>query len=228
MSTDPMGKSPGQPTDLSSMGLSNSYTDIPDISVDAIADRVLPRQTASGITRGAQATAGADGNPQVLVGNQQTFGNGFYVAKPAINVITNTDPNQMIFNSNQNTFKIATIVTGTYLVDATDASNAYANFSFPHSLTIRPTVLGSFYRSSDSLTRQLPFNFRSPTQSYYTTSAPGGLSHTSSASVDIYNIDDTNINLQIKIFDINGLSWLLAGVSFVFKFYCLQETVIAA
>lgn len=243
MSADPIGANPGGVSDPEDSNLSNTFATIPDQSLEAIADRVAPRQVASGMTRGVQQLGSdqvySDGGnnqiivedsnePRVLMGKQATFGEGFYVTKDGFNVKTNTNPDNFIFNSAQNAFKVAKIVTGSYLVTATDAANAYANFSFSHGLTIRPTVLGSFYRSSDSLTRQLPFNFRSPTQSYYTTSAPGALSHTSSASVEIYNIDDTSINVQVKIFDILGLSWLLAGVSFNFKFYCLQETIISA
>lgn len=60
MNPDPIGKSPGQPSDLNSMGLRNDYTDISDQSVDAIASRVVPRQVQSGFMRGTQAVGSQD------------------------------------------------------------------------------------------------------------------------------------------------------------------------
>lgn len=106
MSIDPIGKSAGSVSDPDMSGLSNSYPTISDTPIDAMTNRVQPRQVSTGMTRGTHVTEGADGKPQVLVGNQSTFGNGLYVAKPGYDVITNTDPANLIFNSNQNAFKI--------------------------------------------------------------------------------------------------------------------------
>ena len=58
--SDPIGKSPGQPVDLNSVGLKNGYTDIPDQSVDAQSDRIIPRQMQSGFLRGTQAVGSQD------------------------------------------------------------------------------------------------------------------------------------------------------------------------
>ena len=48
--------SPGQVSDLSSSGLSNSFSDLPSNNVDSAfnSDRVQPRQVATGVTRGTQ------------------------------------------------------------------------------------------------------------------------------------------------------------------------------
>lgn len=122
-------------------GLSNDFATIPDVSVESIADRVAPRQVSTGSTRGAQVTAGGDGFPQVLMGSQQTFGNGFYVAKPGVDVITNTDENNLIFNSNQNVFKI--VQSGIIDLPACTLSTAAASFGFsPGVTTVVPHGLG--------------------------------------------------------------------------------------
>lgn len=212
--------SDAQPTD--------DFATIADVPIQAGSSRITPQNIASGLNRGDKLNTGVDGYPQVLQGNQKTFGNGFYVAKPANDVTQVTNAANFIFNSNQNAFKIAAIVTGSYTVTATDASNAYANFSFDHSLGIAPTVDGSFITTVDSAKRQLPYTYRSSTQSYYTISAPGGTDHIASAAVDIYSIDTTSINISIKIFDILGLSWLLGGAVFTFQFYCRQETIVSS
>jgi hypothetical protein len=85
-----------------------------------------PDSILSGTNRGIQnlgaSTLYADGGnnrivtaplnvPKVLMGNQATFGDGFYVAKAGVNALTNTDPSQWAFNSNQSTLKV--ITTGT-------------------------------------------------------------------------------------------------------------------
>lgn len=157
------------------------------------------------------------GTRRVLLGKGL---NGFYglkVSKTGEDVYEATD-SQLIFNSNQNMFKIATTVTGTYTITSGDASANYANFSFAHGQTTKPTVIGSFSNTTDSVSRQLPYLYQAPTSSYFGFSA--------SASVQIYSIDATNINVAVKILDINGTSWLLANTTLSFKFYCLQETII--
>ena len=58
MNPDPLGKSPGQPSDLSSTGLTNDYTNIADVPIDALSDRVQPRQIPTGDTRGEQTIKG--------------------------------------------------------------------------------------------------------------------------------------------------------------------------
>lgn len=202
--------------------LSDDFATIADVPIQSEANRVNPNQVASGIQRGAQVVPGADGKPQVLMGNQQTFGNGFYVAKTNIDVITNTDPAQLAFNSNQNTFKIAKTVLGTYTVTAADATAEYVDFSVAHNLGFAPTVVGSFSTTADGARRQLPYLYQVRATNYYLAA------ETSSASVEIYSIDNTNINLAIRIFDILGLSWFLAGSIFNFKFYCQQETIVSS
>lgn len=98
---------------------------VPHVEPDAVGgqednQRILARQTPSGVSRGVQQLGGpslqADsGNkqitvtetvPQVLMGSQLAFGEGFYVTKPNINVLTSTSSDDFIFNSNQNVFKI--------------------------------------------------------------------------------------------------------------------------
>ena len=118
---DPLGVDAGSLGSLESMGLTNEYKDIPDQSLDAIADRVNPNQVASGVTRGIQQLGSdkvySDGGnqqiivedtnePRVMMGNHATFGEGFFVSKDGTNVKTNTNPANLIFNSSQNVFKV--------------------------------------------------------------------------------------------------------------------------
>lgn len=71
---DPIGASPGQPSDANSSGLTNSYTNIPDQAVDAQSDRVIPRQVQTGDTRGELTIKGLirivddNGDPRLILG----------------------------------------------------------------------------------------------------------------------------------------------------------------
>ena len=114
MTADPLGKSPGQPSDLSSLGLSNGYTDIPDIAVDAIADRVQPRQVATGVTRGTWRISNIDGT---------------YIT---IGVIPNTDGEFGIafFDSSDNFIKKVTAATE-FIYDPTTGKNVYQAGKLP-------------------------------------------------------------------------------------------------
>lgn len=119
--------------------LSNDFATIQDTPVASTSDRVAPNQVSSGVTRGSQVTINSTGIPQVLSGNQQTFGAGFYVTKPTIDVTTNKDPANFIFNSNQNVFKIAKIMTVT-VTDVLPGSGASSVVSTtPHGLTFLPS-----------------------------------------------------------------------------------------
>ena len=89
--SDPLGKSPGQVSDLSSMGLSNGYTDIPDMSVEAITDRVQPRQMPSGNNRGDFTVKGrivvTDGTYiRIILGLLPDGSYGLAVSKAGYNV----------------------------------------------------------------------------------------------------------------------------------------------
>lgn len=201
--------------------LSDDFATIPDVPILPDSNRVNPNQVASGITRGAQTVLGADGKPQVLSGNQRTFGNGLYVARAGIDVITNTDPANFIFNSNQNLFKIVTVLSGasyTHSLTTAEITARFGQFSFAHNLGYRPKIDASFTNSSDGLTRQMPFTFKGP-QTYFGASGGGAI-------VEIQSIDNTNINCAYYIFDASGLSWLLSAGILSFKFYCQQETLI--
>lgn len=151
MSSDPLGRSAGSLSDVTPDNLTNSYPTISDTPVDAQTNRVEPRQVASGTTRGIQQLGSdrvySDGgnnriivedatSPKVLMGNQATFGEGFYVAKAGIDVTTNTDPTNFIFNSNQNVFKI--IQTSTTVIPSSGTSTS--SVSVAHNLSMIPIV----------------------------------------------------------------------------------------
>lgn len=57
-----LGADPGSPKAAAGSNLSNTYPTIPDQSVEAIADRVQPRQMPSGVMRGTQRIINTDGS----------------------------------------------------------------------------------------------------------------------------------------------------------------------
>jgi hypothetical protein len=59
---DPLGVNAGKLDEIDDPNITNSYTTIPDQSMDGLADRVSPRQVASGVTRGTQTYPGTDGS----------------------------------------------------------------------------------------------------------------------------------------------------------------------
>lgn len=141
----------GLPDDTSS---SNHFVTIPDVPLDTLATRVVPRQVATGVTRGVQYLGSdkvySDGgnqqvivedtsNPRVMMGNHATFGEGFFVTKTGYNVKTETDPANYSFNSNQNHLKI--IASGDVTVTRTagnttgTATVSYASYGFAQSLS---------------------------------------------------------------------------------------------
>lgn len=210
--------------------------------------RVLPRQISTGNYRGTQTItgqlivadpvtnnpvitiSGTEQNqiftdpstqvPQIIIGKLDDGSYGMKVAPLGTNVLT-ADDEDLYFTSSQNNLRIRNIVTGTYMVTPTDASNSYANFSFAHGLTFAPTVTGSFSNTSDGLRRQLPYLYQAPLSNYF------GL-ETASATVSIFSIDNTNINISVKILDILGTSWFLTNSILSFKFICQQESIVAA
>lgn len=176
---------------------------------------VTPYKINSGVTRGKQQlggpslTADADQQqivviklvPQVLMGNQPTFGEGFYVTKDGVDVTTNTDPAQFIFNSNQNVFKI--VGSGTYPAQTTTAPTTTNTIT--HSLGFVPAVL--MYTFVSGLYRPVPYtqmNTADGTLSYHVT----------------YSVDATSLNI---IFQYNNAVGPI-GSSLPIKYYLLQET----
>lgn len=113
--------------------------------------RILARQTPSGTSRGVQQLGSPsiysdssnnrivveDGLPRVLMGNQPTFGEGFYVSKPTIDATKATDPNQFIFNSNQDILKI--VQSGS--VSFAFTSSTISTGTVVHGLRFAPMVL---------------------------------------------------------------------------------------
>jgi hypothetical protein len=117
----------------------NDFATIPDVPVAPESTRIAPQQMGSGISRGAQAIIGSTGVPQILSGVHDTFGPGFYVSKPSVNAITNTDAAQWAFNSNQNVLKI--VSTGTAFVVAVAGSGQFDVVT--HNLGYVPMVMAT-------------------------------------------------------------------------------------
>ncbi len=229
--SDPLGADPGKVNDLASSGLTNGYTDIPDQSVEAIADRVAPRQVATGMTRGIQQLGSekvySDGGnnqiivedsnePRVLMGNQATFGEGFYVTKDGFNAKTNTNAANFIFNSNQNILKVATTGTSTYTLNVMPA-NSSATVTVAHGLAVIPAfqvfcTLPAFPGSVATVGVQLMPAF----VTLQDASGLGAILLWCTARADI-----TNLYIDI----INPSSGTITNATpLSFKYYILQET----
>lgn len=122
---------------------SDNFATIPDVPIPSGNSSIFnPNQVRSGVGRGAPViNYGADGNPQVMQGSQATFGNGFYVAKPGIDVTSATDPANFIFNSNQDVFKI--VLSGETSITTTDGSvsGSQTRVTVPHNLGFTPIPL---------------------------------------------------------------------------------------
>lgn len=189
----------GQPTD--------DFATIPDVPIPSNPSGIFnPNQVRSGVGRGAPIiNYGADGNPQVLQGNQATFGNGFYVAKPGIDVTSTTNPADFIFNSGQDVFKI--VQTGTVTLDATAAVAGIPNFAtVTHNLGFVPIPL-VFLGSGSSYT---------PLPLMSSIGASGG-----SLIFSLWHYSTTTAT-QLIITLITGTTanW----GTFPYKYYLLQET----
>lgn len=212
---DPLGVDAGSLGSLESMGLTNEYKDIPDQSLDAIADRVNPNQVASGVTRGIQQLGSdkvySDGGnqqiivedtnePRVMMGNHATFGEGFFVSKDGTNVKTNTNPANLIFNSSQNVFKI--VSSGTVTLPAIAAGNL-TSISVTHNLGYTPAFLA--FQSSGSTYFQLPFA---------SVTAAGAI------AVAIYALTD----ITTITFSLQATTASTGGGPVTIKYYLLQET----
>jgi hypothetical protein len=224
MSSDPLGKSPGSISDLSPDALVNAYPTIGDTPVDAQTDRVIPRQVSSGTTRGIQQLGSdnvyADGGnqqiivedstvPRVLMGKQSFFGEGFYVTKANVNVKTNSDVNQFIFNSNQNIFKV--VASGTMTLNANGMTVGSTNSAtIAHNLGYVPAFQVYFNFTSGTYTQL-------PNSTGFSTYTPGATIAFNNWS---YAASDANF-FTINFMSSANASW---GI-FTYKYFLLQESV---
>lgn len=178
----------------------------PNLSVDSANVRII--------------TTDIDGTPRVIMGatgiDSATGATqyGLKVSKPGFDATTATD-SELVFNSNQNVFKIVRVVEFSYTMTAADLVANYVMLTIPHGLDTIPQVTASFTSQLDGSIRLLPFLFFT-NQSYY------GLPP--SAAVVIDRVDNTNIHVNIEVIDLAGLSLFSAGNNLMFKFYCLVET----
>lgn len=84
---------------------------------------------------------------RLVVGNQTNFGQGIYVSKAGVDSLTNNDPNQWIFNSNQNIFKIiatqtVSILPVTQAAASSGSTSATINLSaYPANAVILPIAI---------------------------------------------------------------------------------------
>lgn len=144
--------------------------------------------------------------------------NGFYglkVSKPGFDVYDTADTN-LIFNSNQNMFKIVTSGNATVTVPDPFPATTNRTTSVAHGLGYRPIVTawveapstGGF--SIDGQTTAVP-----ATASF--TGSPGNI-----ALIIYINVDNTNITFNVRNVAGVGLSGI--GPNWVFKYYIMQET----
>lgn len=203
-----------------------SEGDIPQMDME----KVYPRQVSTGLGRGIQQLGSPnifvdsgdnqiivakDTVNQVLMGDQSTFGEGFYVTKAGIDAKTAKSPDDFIFNSNQNIFKI--ISSGTINIDI---PNPFTTGVSPligtvrHDLNTRPgfMVYGDIpsgagaYSGTGNLTN-LPV----------IVGGSGSITVMAQAFV-------TTTTITVQIINMFGASIADLGTPWVFKYYLLQET----
>lgn len=196
--------------------LSNDFATIADVPIQPDSTRITPQQIASGMSRGIQQLGSdkvySDGgnqqiivedtaDPRVLMGNQTTFGEGFYVSKAGIDAKTNTDPAQWIFNSNQNVFKIVQSETATIPTSGTNT----ATVSIAHGLSYIPAFIAYVFVLSN-----------------YNTVPLVNINSVTGAIISIYSgwSDATNINFQVVV------PGGTVGSTTPVKYYLLQETAV--
>jgi len=153
---------------------SDDFATISDVPVAPSTDRVAPRQVATGTTRGIQQLGSdkvysdggnsqiivADTVPQVLMGKQATFGEGFFVTRTGVDVTTNTDPTKLAFNSTRSfTVALQSSYTFASLGSVADGANATSSVvTIPHNVGFVPNV--SFF--SQKYLSDNPFSPSSP------------------------------------------------------------------
>lgn len=194
-----------------------------------LSDLTNPDNILSGTTRGVQNLGSpqvfsdggnnqiivADTVPRVLMGNQKTFGEGFYVSKSGVNAATNTDAAQWIFNSNQDVFKI--VQSGSTVNTPADPlpTGVTSTTATPHGLGFLPGVFGFLNGTGSTF---LTAN------TYYQTpySFPGTFGGIWQPGIGFsFSVDATNVYTTIK----NNTSVGITGIgSVTFKYYLLQES----
>jgi hypothetical protein len=151
------------------------------------------------------------GTRRVLLGRGA---NGFYglkVSKEGFDVFTAAD-DELVFNSNQNVFK----VVGQGTVEVTSSGVAATNYTIAHNLGFSPTVV-AFLNSVDI--GGLANNIDIPLPTWLDISVNGDLAGNVvfGAWID-HAVDDTNY--YIKIYNGTGV----ATDTYPVKYYLLQET----
>lgn len=219
------------------MAKGEDYENIADIPIDPTSDRVQPRQVGTGVTRGVQYLGsdkvysdGPDsriiveddstiGVPTVLMGQQDTFGPGFYVAKAGIDAVTNTDPNNWIFNSNQNALKVVQTDTVSVRLNSL-ASGITLSTPVAHNKGYPPRELTSVVMPSSPPSNYTPSGLVSLPTAWIIPGSGGigGILLWVSARVD-------NDNLYLDITN-TSTGTITGPYDFSFKYYLLQESAI--
>lgn len=143
---------------------------------------------------------------------------GFFVADDGVDVTTNSDPSQLIFNSSQDMFKIVQTGTTTKSPPSSWSNGNVQTITISHGLGFKPAFLvyvtnpdlsGVGYINSNNLTN-LP-------STIYVTS--GG------SSIIISTADVDTSNLYIHLLNLSGgTASGLDAYTWTYKYYILQET----
>ena len=129
--------------------------------------------------------------------------------------VTTATPDQFIFNSSQDMFKVVGSGTITNIVSGTLASGITNTVSVAHGLSFTPSVLG-FISGTGSSYLVAGTNYQTP---YLVTAAlPGGVPEILNYN---FTVDATKVNTNI--YNMGGVGIASIGTT-VFKYYLLQET----
>lgn len=223
---DPMGTS----YNLTQPESSNDAT-LPEMELE----RTLPRQVSTGVSRGVQQlgtpniyvdsgsnqiivskTDNQVTTNQVLMGNQPTFGEGFFVTKPGIDVAQANSTEDFVFNSNQNVFKI--VKSGTLRSPALSLSDpgvgvfdtTAAASSVPHDLGYIPAIISYVFQPGQTY-EPMPFN----------SSNGAGNAARWYTMTSVVSVVEVYFRIEALVFH---QSFSIAEGDFTMKYYLLQET----
>lgn len=159
--------------------------------------------------------------PIGLYGYNQALGKwGFFVTKAGVDVTTNTDLSQFVFNSAQDIFKIVGSGTFTDMATHTTSNPGAGKFggdtfsiaTIPHGLSYVPAIIGYLGLSGGGY-QPIPYtdylSFTSSIALWYTWSI---------------TVDATNVNIILNTLAYGSSSGIGSGTTF--KYYLLQETAL--
>lgn len=183
-------------------------------------------QTTSRIQQQNKRILAIDSNnvPVADFGVQVDGSIGLRVAAPGIDVTTNTDPSQLIFNSSQDTFKIVDKLSLPFSVTGPAGSGSSQVFSVNHNLGYSPLIFANAQVTNSAFSYAgglVPLPFFLPSGITVANSG-NSLSVALAEGVFISNVNAITISIGVITAGFNATTAnVLSGTAY---FYILQES----